>query len=175
MLTVFHGGIALAAVVIGVLGLPGTSLLRKSFESWMDIHALFGLLLCCLVFARYRECVPHSSRLSSAEIRRLSRHLSCLVYLLLYTVLAARQIIGIFNSAWHGGAVDFNLLDPHFRRGPDHAGWNPNDDFQLFLATGLLALIFVRVLAFRLWLRCVERTAPRKAAPADPVSRAPSL
>jgi hypothetical protein len=44
----------------------------------------------------------------------------------------------------------------NFRNGPDRASWNPKDDFQLFLTTGLFVLIIVRVLAFRLWLRSVE-------------------
>jgi hypothetical protein len=51
----------------------------------------------------------------------------------------------------HGGAVDFTLLDGHFRHGPDYIGFNPKDDFQLFFASGLFALLFVRVLAFRLY------------------------
>jgi hypothetical protein len=36
--------------------------------------------------------------------------------------------------------------------------------FQWFLATGLFALIIVRVLTLRLWRRSVERTAPSKEA-----------
>jgi|GEM_PF-3115132 len=152
------GCIALAAVVVGVLGLAGDSLLRKMLESWIDIHALFAVLLCSLVFSRYRGCVQHSIRMSPADIHRLCRHLSRIVYLLLYVVLAVRQIIGLSDGVAHGGAVDFNLFDQHFRSGPDHAGWNPKDDFQLFLATGLVVLLVVRVLAFRLWLRSV---APR--------------
>jgi len=146
MLTVLHAGIALVAVVIGVLGLLGASL---------PVHALFGVLLCGLVFARYRWCIQNSTDVSPADFRRLSRHLSHIVYVLLYVVLAVRQIIGLVNSVWHGGAVDFNLFDQHFRNGPDYAGWNPRDDFQLFLATGLLVLIIIRVFAFRLWLRSV--------------------
>ncbi len=164
MLTVLPVCIALVAVVIGVLGLLGASAPRTMLESWIDIHALFGLLLCGLVFARYRCCVQNSIHLLPADFRRLSRHLSRIVYVLLYVVLGVRQIIGLFNSIWHGGAVDFNLFDQHFRGGPDYAGWNPKDDFQLFLATGLLVLIIVRVFAFRLWLRSVVprlKTYPR--------------
>jgi hypothetical protein len=92
--------------------------------------------------------------------------------LLLYVVIGVRLSIGIINSIWHGSAVDFNLFDDHFRHGPDRAGWNPKDDFQLFLATGLFVLIIVRVLAFRLWLRAVERAALSEEATGIDVNRA---
>jgi cytochrome b561 len=159
MLAALFGCIALLAVAVGVLGLLGASWLRQMLESWINIHALFGLLLCGLVSARYRWCVIHSPPMLPTDIRQLSRHLSRIVYLSLYLVIGLREIIGILNSVWHGGVVDFNLFDERFRNGPDHAGWNPKDDFQLFFASGLLALIFVRVLAYKLWLRSRERTA----------------
>jgi cytochrome b561 len=164
MLTALYGCVALVAVVVGVLGLLGASVPRQMLESWINIHALFGLLLCGLVISRCRWREKHSPRMLPADIRELSRHLSRIVYLLLYVVIGLRQIIGILNSIWHGGAIYFNLFDDHFRNGPDRAGWNPKDDFQLFLVTGLFALIIVRVLAFRLWLRSVERTAMPKEA-----------
>jgi cytochrome b561 len=156
MLLAFCGGFAAGAVAVGVLGLLGASWLRQILESWINIHALFGLLLCGLLFARCRWCVTHSPPMLLADVRKLSRHVSRIAYLLLYLVIGVREVIGILNSIWHGGAVDFNLFDEHFRNGPDFAGFNPKDDFQMFLASGLIALIFVRLLAFRLWLRCGE-------------------
>jgi cytochrome b561 len=172
MLTALYGCVALVAVVVGVLGLFGPSGPRQMLESWINIHALFGLLLCGLVISRCRWRVKHSPRMLPADIRDLSRHLSRVVYLLLYVVVGVRQIIGLLNSIWHGGAVDFNLFDEHFRNGFDRASWNPKDDFQLFLATGLFALIIVRVLAFRLSLRSVERAAPPKEATGIDANRA---
>ena len=160
ILAVLYGCIALVTVVIGVLGLVSASWPRQMLESWINIHALFGLLLCALVFSRCWWRVKHSPRMLLADIRELSRHLSRAVYLLLYVVVGLRQFIGILNGIWHGGAVDFNLFDERFRNGPDRASWNPKDDFQFFLGTGLAVLIIVRVLAFRLRLRSVERAAP---------------
>jgi cytochrome b561 len=140
MLTALCGCIALVAVVIGVLGLLVASGLRQMLESWINIHALFGLLLCGLVLARYRWYVKRSPPVLSADIRQLSRHLSRIVYLLLYVVIGVRESIGILNSVWHGGLVDFI--------GTDHVGFDPKDDFQLFFASGLFALLLVRILAF---------------------------
>jgi cytochrome b561 len=164
MLAALTGCFALLTVVIGVLGLLGASWPRRILESWINIHALFGLLLCALVLARCRWCVKHSPPMLPPEVRQLARHLSRIVYFLLYAVIAVREIIGILNSVCHGGRIDFNLFDERFLNGPDYAGFNPKDDFQLYLASGLITLIFVRVLAFRLWLRSVERAALSKAA-----------
>jgi cytochrome b561 len=172
MLIALYVCAALLVATIGVLGLLDGSWPRQMLESWINIHALFGLLLCGWVLARYQWCVRHSPGMLPADVRELSRHLSRIVYLLLYVVIGIRQSIGIISSIWHGTAVDFNLFDGRFRNGPDWAGWDPKDDFQLFLATGLFALIIVRVLAFRLWLRCVERVALSKEATGIDVNRA---
>jgi len=171
MLVAVSGCAALLVVVVGVLGLLDGLRLRQMLESWINIHALFGLLLCGLVLARCQWRVRHSPCMLPTDIRELSRHLSRIVYLLLYVVIGARQSIGIMNSIWHGTAVDFNLFDDRFRTSPDRAGWNPDDDFQLFLATGLFVLIIVRVLAFRLWLRSVGRVTLSKEATGTNLNR----
>jgi cytochrome b561 len=163
MLTALYGCIALVAVAIGVLGLIGASWPRQMLESWINIHALFGLLLCGLVFYHCWWRVKHSPWMLPADIRELSRHLSRILYVLVYIVVGLSQLISILNSIWHVGAVNFNLFDQRFR-GPDYVGFNPKDDFQLFLATGLSVLIIVRVIAFALWLRPVERAALSRQA-----------
>jgi cytochrome b561 len=145
--------VALAAVATGVVGVLGASWPRRALESWINIHALFGLLLCGLVLARYRWCVGHAF---ASDARGLSRHLSRMVYLVLYLVVGVSQILAILNHFIYGGAPAFNLFDDHSRNGPDHQGWNPGDDFQLFFACGLLALIFVRFLAYGVWSRTAK-------------------
>jgi hypothetical protein len=175
MLAALYGCIALFTVLIGALGLLGASWLRQMLDTWINIHALFGLLLCGLVLARCRWRVRHSLPMLPADVRRISGHLSRTVYLLLYVVIAIRQVIGILDGVWHGRAVDFNLLDARFRTGPDYPGFNPKDDFQLFVASGLCALLFVRVLAFQLWSSAVQRTAdlepPAEISPASARAR----
>jgi cytochrome b561 len=172
MLIALYGCMAILAVVAGVLGLVDSTWLRQILDSWINIHVLFGWLLCGLVIARCQWRVKHSPRMLPTDVRELSRHLSRIVYLLLYVVIGVRQSIGIAYSIWHGGAVDFNLFDKRFRNGPDTQAFDPKDDFQLFVASGLCALIFIRVLAFRLWLRSIELAAPSKATAEIDVSRA---
>jgi hypothetical protein len=172
MLTALYGCTALVTVAIGALGLEGDSWLRQMLEAWVNIHVLFGLLLCGLALARCRWRVERSPRMLTADIRELSRHLSRIVYLLLYVVIGMREVIGMLNSLWHGSSVDFSLFDPRLRQGPDYAWFNPRDDFQLFFASGLFALLFVRVLAFTLWWRSRKRTAVSKASTANQLGRA---
>jgi hypothetical protein len=169
MVTALYGCIAIVAVAIGVLGLLGASGLRQTLESWINIHALFGLLLCAFVLARCRWSVKRSPPMLPTDFRQLSLHLSRTVYLLLYVVIGMRELIAILISVWHGGAVDFNLFDERFR-GPDYAGFNPKDDFQLFFASGFVTLIFLRVLTFTLWLRSVGRAPLSQVATKDSVS-----
>jgi cytochrome b561 len=172
MLTALYGCIAIVVVVIGVLGLVSASAPRQMLESWINIHALFGLLLCGLVLARCRWCVEHSPPMLPTDIRQLSCHLSRTVYLLLYAVIGVRELIAILNGHWHGGVVDFNLFDERLR-GPDYTRFNPKDDFQSFLASGFITLIFLRVLSFTLWLRSVERATLSQVATEASVSCAP--
>ena len=115
---------------------------------------------------------PKNQAMLPADVRQLTRQLSRTVYLLLYVVIGVRELIAILNSVWHGTGVDFNLFDQRFR-GPDYAGFNPKDDFQLFLASGFITLIFLRVLTFTLWLRAVERAALSQVATEDSVSSMP--
>jgi cytochrome b561 len=140
-------------------------------ESWINIHVLFGSLLGSMVTARFMRQVKHSPRMLPADIRALSRRLSRIVYLLLYVVIGLRQTMGILGSIWHGGSVDFKFFDMGFRHGPDYAGFNPKDDFQLFLASGLLVLILIRVSAFAMSLRSAAAAAPTAEQPGFQSSR----
>ena len=172
VLTALYACTAIVTVVIGVLGLLGASWPRQTLESRVNIHALFGLLLCGLMFTRCQWSVRHSPSMLPTDIRLLSRHLSRTIYLLLYLVIGVRELIAIFSSVCDGGAADFHLYDQGFR-GPDYDSFNPKDDFQLFLASGFIALVFLRVLTFTLWLRSVERAAHIRAATENSVSCAP--
>jgi hypothetical protein len=155
--TVLDGCLAAAVVAIGVLGLLGGSRSRQALESWVNIHALFGVLLGGLVLVRYREYLTRASRRRPADVRELSGHLSRVVYLSLYLVIGVRESIGILDSLWRGDPVDFGLFDPGLHPVPGYFGFDPKDDFQLFFLAGLVALGFARILAYRLWSRSLDR------------------
>jgi cytochrome b561 len=144
---------ALLVVLVGTAGLIAHSWVRQVVESWINIHLLFGLLLCGWVIVRYRLPVNNSPCMLPSDVRAFARQQSRIVYLVLYAVIGVRLCIGIVSSMWHGGAADSSLFDEHVFMGPDSKAFDPKDDFQLFLASGILALLVVRVIAFSVWLR----------------------
>jgi hypothetical protein len=153
---------ALLVVVIGTAGLTAHSWPRHMLEAWINIHLLFGSLLCGWVMIRYQRRLSQLPAMLPRDVRGLSRQLSHIVYCVLYGVIGLRQSIVIVSSLWHGGAVDFSLFDESLRHGPDTRVFDLRDDFQLFLVSGLVPLVIVRVMAFRLWLRLSEKTLSSK-------------
>ncbi len=115
---------AVLVVGIGTAGLIAHSWPRQMVESWINIHLLFGLLLCGWVMIRYQWRVSQSPAMLPADARGLSRQLSHIVYCVLYGVLGLKLGIGIVSSLWHGGAVDFSLFDESLRHGPDTPVFN---------------------------------------------------
>jgi cytochrome b561 len=133
-------GLALLAV-IGTLGLLRDSWPNRILTPWINIRVLFGSLLWALVIARFYWCVKHVPPMQPEDYRRLSRHLSRLVYLLLYIVVGLRQLIAIVHSIWHD--LEFGLL----RATPDPGIVEPVEYLQAYLVYGLFSLITIRVLA----------------------------
>jgi len=165
---VLYGCLAIFITAIGGLSLVAASPLRQIVESLINIHLLFELLLFTLLIARYRWGVSHSPPTTSIAIKELSRHLSRIVYLMLYGAIGFGAIITLVSRISHGGALDFNLFDEHFRSPPQSPFFNPRDDWQVLLASGLLALLSVRVMAFALWRgRQKFDVAPQKASSND--------
>jgi cytochrome b561 len=148
---------ALLVVTVGAAGLVTHSWLRAFVESWINIHAIFASLLCGWVILRYQSGARWSPGMPPNDVREVFRRLSRSVYLVLYAVIAARQIICLVSSVGHAGTIDFGLFDERFGNGPDSKVFDPKNDFQVFLASGLVILGILRVTAFRLWLRATER------------------
>jgi cytochrome b561 len=134
---------AVLVVAVGVLGLERPSGLRQLVESWIDIHALFGLLLCGLVLARYQWIIQYSHGLQE-DIRELSRHLSRIVYLMLYLVIGAGQGISLVNWIWHGSSLDFTLFEER-SRSADGQVLDPQHDYHMVLLSGGVALAMIRI------------------------------
>ncbi len=135
---------AIMVAAVGILGLERVSWLRQLVESWINIHLLFGLLLCALVLVRYHWIIRYAPHLHE-DIRELSRHLSRIVYLVLYLVIGVRQGIGLVNCIWHGGGVDLTLLDERLRNDDDGQVFNPRNDYHMILLSGGVVLAMVRV------------------------------
>ena len=158
-----YWGMAVLAVLVGVFGLVRDSWLAMALMSRCRVHALFGLLLVGLVLARFLWWLKHSPPAQKVDIRRFSRQLSHLIYLILYLAIGATQIIGIVNFMWYGGTLDFGLLLNN--DGAQDLGiYKSTAYFRAILVCGLIALALIRGLAFWTWLRLVEQVAIRAAA-----------
>ena len=152
---------AIIVVLVGVLGLVQGSRPRQMIESCINIHALFGLLLFGLVIAQYQWCVKHSPRLLD-DIRELSRHLSRVVYLILYVVVGARLGISVVNGIWHGGTVDLNVFDERFLNAHDSKVFALHNDCHMFVASGVIALAMVRAFMFRIQWAVRNHARPQR-------------
>jgi cytochrome b561 len=124
----FHANLAPLVAVLGVLGLI--------HDSWPtplshrgNLHVLFGSLLWLCVVARFYRWFRLQPRLLIDDIRPFCRHLSRLVYLLLYLLMCCQLIIGILSDAPHRSVQQIN------------------EGFQAYLACGVLALLTIQVLA----------------------------
>jgi cytochrome b561 len=153
---------AVLVVGIGTAGLIAHSWPRQMVESWINIHLLFGLLLCGWLMIRYQRHVSQSPSMLPAEVRGLSRQLSHVVYCVLYGVIGLKYGIGLVSSIYHGGAADFSLFVESLRHGPDTKNFDVHDDCQMFLASGLVPLVIMRVMTFRLWTRLMEKSISSK-------------
>jgi cytochrome b561 len=143
-------------VLIGVLGL-----LAGVVQSKTAFHALFGLLLCGLVAARFQWWLKSSPPARPLDIRQFTRRLSRMVYLVLYLVTGTMEVINFIGARQDDirPARDFALL-------------KPTSDSEAFLICGLIALVSIRVLAFWSWRRLVRAgTAGSEPAAPGPVDR----
>jgi cytochrome b561 len=123
-----HAHFALLVLGVGLLGLIA--------DTWTiplphrgNLHVLFGALLWAYVVARFYGRLRRSPCMQPADIRVFSRHLSRLVYLLLYFL------------------AFFNLAIAFLRAAPQSTFAARAENFQIYLVWGLGALITIRVLA----------------------------
>ena len=137
--TGFLWGMALLVLLVGVLGVFHDSPPAQVLESWMNVHALFALLLWGLVIGRFCLRLKYSALALPSDIREFSRQLSRMVYLLLYAIIGIAQVIDAAGCLWQSGTFEFQL---------GHGGVGPGEDFQAFVGCGVVALLLIRALAF---------------------------
>jgi cytochrome b561 len=126
MITEDRWFLALPAASTGVAGLLLDWTPEGTASMWLNIHALFGAVLCLSVaalFARQtRGAAPRSVPAIAAIARRLSRE----VYLVLYVLAAVRQFQCLFTSVSMADGMK---------------------GLQFYFAYGVLALGMIRILA----------------------------
>jgi len=116
-------------LVAGLLGLIYDAWTKPAPAAWLNPHLLFGAILSLWVVARFYRRMHQTPRLQPGDIRSFSRHLSRQVYLLLYLLMFAALSIGFMRQGSHGT--------------PAAAA----EDFQIYLAYGIVALVAIQALA----------------------------
>jgi hypothetical protein len=125
MATIRLGALTVTAAV-GVMGLLRDALPAMLPWPSLDLHAVFGTLLCSWVIVEVRRAAV--APLTLAATRALCRQLSRTVYLLLYAVFGADLLIRMLATS------RASILQPP-------------DNLRDYLAYGAAALLGVRVLA----------------------------
>ena len=147
---------AILLVVVATLGLLHDSWSRSTQATWINRHAVLGLLLLALVVARLgvRRASPPPPLPPAAG--GLARRLAAPVHALLYLLLLAIPALGIVTFIWHGRAFDFGVvrLDPGVHA--DRSIFHPTEEWHGDLAYVLFALVGLHVLA-GVWHQVVRR------------------
>jgi cytochrome b561 len=143
-------------IAVGVAGLTAHCWLRTIAEVWINIHVLFGALLCTWLTVRIQTRVKQSPRMQPTDIEDMSRQHSRIAYLVLYAVIGIKLIADI-GHAWSGGPGPFSLLNERFLSAAGANLFDPRDDYQMCLAAGLVALGLLRVRVSRLRMRSYQQ------------------
>lgn len=152
----FHWIMAPLIVVVGVLGLLHDSWPKRTQTFWINIHALFGLLVWVLVIVRFWWRSRHPPPALSREIGEVSRRLSGGAHGLLYVLIFVVPVIGAVTFIWHGRALDFGLFRLNFGIRSNRAIFRPTEDIHGYLAYALFALAGIHVV-IALWHHFVRR------------------
>ena len=151
----FHWTAALLVVVVGVLGLLHDSWPKTTQKSWINIHALLGLLLFLLTLIRLRWRVKYPPPKLPDDAGELSRRLSFPVHFLLYFLMLLIPLFGIVTFIWHGRSFNFGLFQVDFHIRSNRAVFHPTEDIHGYLAYALFALAGLHAVAalYHHWIR----------------------
>jgi cytochrome b561 len=153
---VLHWTMFILVVAVGILGLLHDTWPKATQAFWINVHALMGLLLWVMLFARFWWRIRHAPPPLPTSVGAFSLRMSSPVHYALYALLFVTPIIGIVTFIYHGRVFDFGIfrLDPGIKS--NRAIFHPTEDVHGYLAYALFALAGLHALA-ALWHRFVLR------------------
>lgn len=155
----FHWTSAVLVIGVGILGLLHDSWPSRPAQAfWINIHAVFGLLLFGIVIARLILRISHAPPPLPADVGVLTQRLSPYAHGLLYVLLVVIPLVGIVTFVWHGRVFDFGLFQVNFGVKSDRAVFGPTEDIHGYLAYGLFGLAGLHALA-ALWHHFIRHDA----------------
>lgn len=146
----FHWAMFVLVVIVGVLGLLHDSWPKQTQAFWINVHALIGILLWLVLFARFGYRLRYSPPALPTEIGAFSRRFSIPVHVALYALMFVIPIVGFVTFIYHGRVFHFGLFDLNFGIKKDRAVFEPTEDLHGYLAYVLFALAGLHALA-ALW------------------------
>lgn len=165
---VFHWTMFVLVVIVGVLGLLHDSWPKQTQAFWINVHALIGLLLWAVLFARLAWRHRHSPPELPDTAGALARRFSSPVHWLLYALLFIIPMLGIVTFVYHGRIFDFGFFQINPGIAKNRAIFGPTEDIHGYLAYALFGLAGLHALAalwhqFYLHDNLLLRMWPRRA------------
>jgi len=152
----FHWSMFVLVVVVGVLGLLHDSWPKATQRSWINVHALIGLLLWFMLIARIGWRARHAPPALPWEAGAYSRRFSRPMHFTLYALMFVIPIIGFVTFVYHGRIFNFGLFQVDFGIRSNRAVFHPTEDIHGYLAYALFALAGLHAIA-ALWHQFVLR------------------
>ena len=152
----FHWTTFVLVVVVGVLGLLHDSWPKQTQASWINIHALLGLLLFAVLVARFWYRSRHAPPALPTNAGGLARRFSSPVHFTLYALLFITPVIGVVTFVYHGRVFDFGIFQVDFGIKKNRAIFHPTEDIHGYLAYAIFGLAGLHALA-ALWHQFVLR------------------
>jgi cytochrome b561 len=152
----FHWLMFALVVCVGILGLLHDSWPDKTSQRfWVNIHALMGLALWLLLFARLGWRLRHAPPRAGGG-SPLARRLAAAAHVTLYALLFVIPIVGIVTFIYHGRVFDFGLFSIDLHVASNRAVFHPTEEWHGYLAYALFGLAGAHALA-ALWHQFVLR------------------
>ena len=152
----FHWVMFVLVVIVGVLGLLHDSWPKQTQAFWINIHAMFGLILWVLLFVRLIWRIRHPPPTLPQELGKYSLRLSGPMHLALYGLMFTIPIIGTVTFIWHGRVFDFGLFQLNPGVHSNRAVFHPTENIHGYLSYTLFALAGAHASA-ALWHHFVRR------------------
>jgi len=153
----FHWLMFVLVACVGVLGLLHDSWPDKASQRfWINIHALLGLALWLLLFARLGWRFRHAPPAPAKGGGLLAWRLAGAVHFSLYALLLVIPLIGIVTFVYHGRVFNFGWFSIDFHVASNRAVFHPTEEWHGYLAYALFGLAGVHAL-IALWHQFVIR------------------
>jgi cytochrome b561 len=151
-----HWSMALLIAVTGTLGLLHDSWPQSTQGFWINLHAIFGLIVALLLCVRLGWRAIHRPPPLPEEMGIFTRRASSAVHVAMYLLLVALPILGVVTFIWHGRVFDFGIFKIDFGIAKNRSIFHPTEDWHGYLAYALFTLIGLHAVA-ALWHHFIRR------------------